>query len=57
MKDKKLTRKEFLLSIGSIMAVFAVGKLPSLVKNSVTNFKKDNSYGNYAYGGSKKSDA
>jgi len=53
MMDKKLTRKQFLLSALSVAALFAVNKVPAMVKN-LTPKKEGNSYGNYSYGGSKK---
>lgn len=51
--DKKVTRKQFLLSALSITALFVASKVPSLIKN-LTPKKEGDSYGNYSYGGSKK---
>lgn len=51
--DKKVTRKEFLLSALSIAALFVASKAPSIVKN-LSSKKEGNIYGNYAYGGGKK---
>ncbi len=51
--DKKITRKEFILGALSITALFVASKVPSIVKN-VAFKKKDNTYGNYSYGGAKK---
>ena len=48
--NKKVTRKEFLLSILSITALFVASKVPSMVK-SLTSKKESNNYGNYSYGG------
>ena len=51
--DKKVTRKEFLLSILSITALFAVSKIPNVItkKLSLSKSKESNTYGNYSYGG------
>ena len=51
--DKKVTRKQFLLSILSITALFAVSKIPSVIgkKLSLPKSQEDNVYGNYSYGG------
>ena len=51
--DKKVTRKEFLLSVLSITALFAVSKIPNVIskKLSLLKTKEDNTYGNYSYGG------
>ena len=51
--DKKVTRKEFLLSILSITALFAVSKIPNVItkKLSLSKSKEGNTYGNYSYGG------
>jgi len=50
--DKKVTRKEFLLSILSITALFAVSKIPSMISKKISLSKKENNtYGNYSYGG------
>lgn len=51
--DKKVTRKQFLLSALSITAIFVASKLPSIVKDLVPK-KEGNSYGNYSYGGNNK---
>lgn len=54
--DKKVTRKEFLLSGLSIIAVFAMSKMPSMITKKLTpplSKQKDNAYGNHIYGGSK----
>jgi hypothetical protein len=53
MMDKKVTRKEFLLSILSITALFAVSKIPNVItkKLSLSKSKESNTYGNYSYGG------
>jgi hypothetical protein len=53
MLDKKVTRKEFLLSALSIATLFVVSKVPSIVKE-LTPKKEGNVYGNYSYGGEKK---
>ena len=53
MMDKKVTRKEFLLSALSITALFVASKVPTMVKSLVPK-KEGNTYGNYAYGGGKK---
>lgn len=51
--NKKITRKEFLLSALSITALFFVSKVPNEIKK--TAFKKENnSYGNCTYGGGQK---
>lgn len=50
--NKKLTRKEFILSILSVGALVFASKVPNIVKN--INSKKSNTYGNYSYGGIKK---
>lgn len=53
--DKKVTRKQFLLSALSITALLFVSKVPSVVKNSFSQTRKwGNTYGNNAYGGGKK---
>ena len=57
--DKKVTRKELLLSGLSIVAIFALSKVPSVLTKKLplaNNFKgnNNNSYGNHTYGGSKK---
>jgi len=51
--DKKVTRKEFLLSALSIIAIFVAGKVPSVVKTLAVK-KENNTYGNNSYGGGKK---
>lgn len=55
MLDKKVTRKEFLLSALSIGAIFAMGKVPGFLtkKFSSSQAEKD-VYGNSSYGGGKK---
>jgi hypothetical protein len=50
--QKKLTRKQFLLSILSVTAIFAISKIPTITKNESKT--KGNNYGNYSYGGGKK---
>jgi hypothetical protein len=54
LKDKKITRKEFIFSALSIGAVIFASKVPEIVKTFNSNKKKSNSYGNYSYGGIKK---
>lgn len=54
MMNKKVTRKEFLLSVLSITALLAISKVPNMVKKSVIVKRGDNNYGNYSYGGNKK---
>ncbi len=53
MMDKKVTRKQFLLSVLSISAIFAVSKIPKAItkKLSLSQTKDNNAYGNYSYGG------
>lgn len=54
--DKKITRKEFLLSATSIAALFVASKLPKLAKDSFSLFNKEggaNAYSNSSYGGKK----
>ena len=53
MMNKKVTRKEFLLSILSVTALFAVSKIPGVItkKLSLSKSKEGNTYGNYSYGG------
>lgn len=57
MLDKKVTRKEFLLSGLSIITLLAVSKylVPSVITKKLTptlsRAKGNNAYGNYAYGG------
>lgn len=55
MLDKKVTRKDFLLTALSITAVFIGGKIPTDIKNKFSLLKKEsnNSYGNSSYGGKK----
>ena len=57
LMDKKVTRKEFLLSALSVVGLLAVGKAPSLVKHTLSQFNKPknltDSYGNSSYGGDK----
>jgi hypothetical protein len=52
MLEKKVTRKEFLLSALSVVGLLLVSKLPSAVKKTATG-STNNSYGNQAYGGKK----
>lgn len=58
LMEKKVTRKEFLLSTLSVVGLLAVSKAPSLVKNTLSQFNKPknlaNSYGNNSYGGENK---
>ena len=51
--NKKVTRKEFLLSVLSITALFVVSKIPNIIskKLSLLKAKENNTYGNYSYGG------
>jgi len=53
MMNKKVTRKQFLLSALSITALFVASKVPSLVKDIAPKKEGDN-YGNYSYGGGNK---
>lgn len=53
MMDKKVTRKDFLLSVLSITALFVASKVPQVIKKGIT-IREKNSYGNYSYGGNKK---
>lgn len=48
MLDKKLTRKQFLLSGLSLFGIILMGKLP---KNLSIKDKVNNSYGGNTYGG------
>ena len=50
--EKKVTRKQFLLSALSVTALFAMNKVPKIVKD-LTPKKEGNHYGNYSYGGKK----
>jgi hypothetical protein len=53
--QKKLTRKQFLLSVLSVATLVVANKVPNIIKTTLpTNKKSGNSYGNYSYGGSKK---
>lgn len=56
MLNKKVTRKEFLVSALSIAALFAVsGKVSQAVKKFNSPKQKDGiAYGHYPYGGGKK---
>lgn len=57
MLDKKVTRKEFLLGALSFGGLIVASKMHPLIKKAVaakSAEKKDNSYGNFAYGGPKK---
>ena len=50
--DKKVTRKEFLLSALSVVALVAASKVPAVVRKTITPDKREgNGYGNSAYGG------
>ena len=51
--DKKITRKQFILSALSVTALFVASKVPTIVKD-LTPKKEGNNYGNYSYGGGKK---
>ncbi|HEY0980032.1 MAG TPA: hypothetical protein VGE18_01340 [Candidatus Paceibacterota bacterium] len=57
MLDKKLTRKEFIFSIGSFIGLLAVSGLPQAISEDLakkmTTDKKPvaNGYGNHHYGG------
>jgi hypothetical protein len=53
MMNKKVTRKEFLLSALSIAGVVMLSKVPTILKKSTVATQKS-SYGNSAYGGSNK---
>jgi hypothetical protein len=48
MLDKKLTRKQFILSGLSLFGILLMNKIP---KNIVTKHKTNNSYGGSTYGG------
>lgn len=52
MLDKKVTRKQFLLSIASAAAILVAGKIPEAAKK-IARAERDehNAYGNHAYGG------
>jgi|GEM_PF-3684104 len=52
--NKKITRKEFLLSALSVTAVFLSSKIPSVGNQNIFKKKNNNTYGNYSYGGVKK---
>jgi len=54
MMDKKVTRKQFLLSVLSVTALFVASKVPNIVKELTPKKKEGNSYGNYSYGGGNK---
>lgn len=56
MLDKQVTRKQFLLSIGSVVGVLALSGVPKIFNNKSSNSSKkstenSNSYGNQTYGG------
>lgn len=53
MMNKEITRKEFLLSVLSIVALFVASKVPSMMKNFAYE-KEGNIYGSYSYGGERK---
>lgn len=53
MLDKKITRKQFLLTALSVAGLFVASKVPNMVKE-LTPKKEGNNYGNYSYGGGKK---
>jgi len=55
MKQEKITRKQFLLSVLSVATLVAIGNIPSIIKKIAVFKKNGNTYGNYSYGGSKKS--
>lgn len=44
--NKKYTRKEFLLFIGSLVGIFFISRIPGTKKNTISH-----SYGSGAYGG------
>ncbi len=48
MLDKRITRKQFILSGLSLFGILLMNKIP---KNIVTNNKTNNSYGVSTYGG------
>jgi len=55
--DKKVTRKQFLLSALSVAGLFMASKLPSEVKGFMPKKNEEqegNTYGNSPYGGIKK---
>lgn len=55
MLDKEITRKQFLLSIGSIVGVLALSGVPKMLTNKLSKSEKStdhsNGYGNQTYGG------
>lgn len=53
MLEKKVTRKEFLLSALSVVGLLVVSKVPSIVKKTARTEGSPNKYGNQAYGGKK----
>jgi len=53
MMDKKLTRKQFLLTALSVVGLFVVSKVPNIVRE-LTPKKDGDVYGNYSYGGGNK---
>ena len=53
MLEKKVTRKEFLLSVLSVVGLLVVSKVPSVVKKTAASSAATNKYGNQTYGGKK----
>lgn len=54
MLEKKITRKDFLLTALSVTAIFIGSKIPTGFKNEFSLPKKvKNAYGNSSYGGKK----
>lgn len=53
MLDKQVTRKQFLLSIGSVVGLIAMSGVPKILTGSKENKNTDQSsaYGNQSYGG------
>ena len=54
--DKKVTRKEFLVSILSVFALLVLSKVPGILTKKLPLSKsnaKNNAYGNHVYGGGK----
>ncbi|MCX6754623.1 MAG: hypothetical protein NTU81_02230 [Candidatus Nomurabacteria bacterium] len=55
MMDKKITRKDFILSVLSVTALLVASKVPKIINNNkVAKTKGNNTYGNYSYGGNSK---
>jgi hypothetical protein len=53
--NKKFTRKEFMIFVGSLIGLFVVSRIPApdSIKNSFTKkFAAGHSYGSGSYGGS-----